>query len=164
MKNSADFEVGYNDALDYFTTMASLSRLLNDPSMKAFLEKLDKNEERTVGNLVAFMNSHNLRFGPATSDRQLEIYKTLIPILTAVRDQVKTAGYTPAAPDRSGEGLRAAAKDAFKPMTWDQLESARQESITVAAKLSGDVFSIRLRRGDESPHQRTAFSPPARGG
>ena len=39
MKNSADFEPGYQDALDYFTTMASLTRLLNDPSMKAFLEQ-----------------------------------------------------------------------------------------------------------------------------
>ena len=34
MKNAADFEPGYDDALNYFTTMASLSRLLNDPSMK----------------------------------------------------------------------------------------------------------------------------------
>ena len=43
MKNSADFEPGYDDALTYFTTMASLSRLLNDPSMKGFLEKLENN-------------------------------------------------------------------------------------------------------------------------
>jgi hypothetical protein len=123
MKNAANFEPGYDDALSYFTTMASLSRLLNDPVMKSFLDKLDKNEERTVGNLVAFMNSHNLRFGPATSDRQVEVYTRLVPILTAVRDQVRTENYTPTAPDRSGEGLRSAAKQAFKPMTWDQLEA-----------------------------------------
>jgi hypothetical protein len=121
--SSADFESGYDDALSYFNTMASLSRLLNDPSMKTFLAKLENNEERTVGDLVSFMNSHNLRFGPAMSDRQVEIYTRLVPVLTAIRDQVKTGDYTPTPPDRTGEGLRAAAKQAFKPMTWEQLEA-----------------------------------------
>ena len=122
-KNAADFEPGYEDALNYFTTLASLTRLLNDPSMKTFLAKLENNEERTVGNLVAFMNSHNLRFGRATSDRQIEIYTRLVPILTAIRDQVKTEDYAPSTPDKSGEGLKAAAKQVFKPMTWEQLEA-----------------------------------------
>ena len=49
LKHSADYISGYQDALDYFSTLASLTRLLNDPSMKAFLEKLDDGEERTVG-------------------------------------------------------------------------------------------------------------------
>ena len=48
MKNSADFG-GLRGSLDYFTTLASLSRLLNDPSMKKFLAKLDDDKERTVG-------------------------------------------------------------------------------------------------------------------
>jgi hypothetical protein len=126
-KNAADFEPGYEDALSYFTTLASLTRLLNDPSMKTFLAKLENNEERTVGNLVAFMNSHNLRFAPATSDRQIEIYTRLVPILTAIRDRVKTEDYTPSAPDKSGEGLKAAAKQVFKPMKWDQLEAHARE-------------------------------------
>ena len=43
MKNSPPTSsLGYEDALTYFTTMASLSRLLNDPSMKEFLAKLDR--------------------------------------------------------------------------------------------------------------------------
>ena len=103
--------------------MASLTRLLNDPSMKAFLEKLDENKERTVGDLVAFMNSHNLRFGPATSDRQIQIYARLVPILTAIRDENKTENATPYPPDSTGEGLKSAAKQVFKPMAWDELEA-----------------------------------------
>ncbi len=87
LKSSADYVAGYQEALDYFTTLASLTRLLNDPSMKAFLEKLDDGEERTVGELIAFMNAHNLRFGPAMSDRQLEIYNRLVPALTAITDE-----------------------------------------------------------------------------
>ena len=124
VKNSSDLLPGYNDWLEYFNTLASLSRLLNDPSMKAFLSKLENGEERTVGDLVLFMNSHNLRFGPATSDRQIEIYNTLVPILKAIRDDVKTASTVAATtPDRTGEGLKAAAKQAFKGMAWDQLEA-----------------------------------------
>jgi hypothetical protein len=123
IKNTANIELGYDDALTYFTTMASLSRLLNDPSMKKFLEKLDNNEERTVGDLIAFMDAYNLRFGPATSDRQLEIYTRLVPILTDIRDSVRTANFAPSPPDRTGEGLRAAAKEAFKPMKWEHLEA-----------------------------------------
>ncbi len=123
MKNSADFEPGYQDALDYFTTMAGLTPLLNDPSMKAFLAKLDDGEERTVGDLVAFMHVHNLRFGAATSERQIEIYTRLVPALVTIRDAAVTERSTPSAPDHSGEGLIAAAKQAFKGITWDQLEA-----------------------------------------
>jgi hypothetical protein len=123
LKNTSNFEAGYEDSLTYFTTLASLSRLLNDPSMKAFLEKLQNNEERTVGDLIAFMDAYNLRFGPATTDRQLGIYSMLVPILTSIRDSVKTVEYTAAAPDRTGAGLKAAAKEAFKPMKWEHLDA-----------------------------------------
>ena len=123
LKTSSEFVVGYQDALDYFTTLASLVPLLNDPSMKAFLAKLDDNEPRTVGHGIAFMNSHNLRFGPATSERQIEIYTQLVPILTAIRDDVKNQNAAPSAPDRTGEGLKSAAQRTFKSMSWDQLEA-----------------------------------------
>jgi hypothetical protein len=123
LKNANRFDIGYDDALSYFTTMASLSRLLNDPSMKMFLEKLENDQERTIGNLITFMDSYNLRFGPATSERQLQIYTMLVPNLTAIRDSVKTVEFTPSPPDRTGDALRSAAKEAFKPMQWEQLEA-----------------------------------------
>ncbi len=123
LKTTSDFVLGYQDALDYFTTLASLSRLLNDPSMKAFLAKLEDGDERTAGDLVAFMNAHNLRFGPATSERQIEIYSRLVPALKSIRDAALTAKATPSAPDRTGQGLKSAAKQAFKSMGWDQLEA-----------------------------------------
>ncbi len=128
-KNSADFEPGYDEALTYFTTMASLSRLLNDPAMKQILTKLEDNRERNVGELIAFMNAFNLRFGPAATDRQVEIYTRLVPIFTAIRDQVKTEEYAPSEPDRTGEGLKKAAKQAFKPMPWDAARSARPRPV-----------------------------------
>jgi hypothetical protein len=128
LKNSSDFELGHQDALDYFTTMAGLSRLLNDPSMKAFLSKIDQNQERTVGDLVAFMNAFNLRFGPATSDRQIEIYTQLVPALTAIRDANRPELVPATPPDKSGQGLTSAARRAFKSMSWDQLEAHRRDN------------------------------------
>jgi hypothetical protein len=103
--------------------MACLTRLLNDPGMKAFLEKLDERKEATVGQLVGFMNSHNLRFGLTTSDRQVEIYARLVLMLTAIRDEAKDATIAPPAPDRTGEGLRSAAKQAFTSMTWEEFDA-----------------------------------------
>ena len=128
IKTSSDFVLGYRDALDYFTTLASLTGLLNDPSFKAFLAKLDGGGERTVGDLVAFMNAHNLRFGRTTSDRQVEIYSRLLPALESIRDQTLTARITPPppAPDKSGAGLKSVARQAFKGMAWDQLEAHRK--------------------------------------
>ncbi len=123
VKNSADYLTDYQDAKDYFTTLASLTRLLNDPGMKKFLAAVEDGKEHTVGDLIAFMNAYNLRFGAATSVRQLQIYRRLVPILTGIRDQVKTEQGPPSSPDRTGERLRSAAKEAFKGMSWDQLEA-----------------------------------------
>jgi hypothetical protein len=120
---SNDFDAGYQDALDYFATLASLTRLLNDPSMKSFLSQLDDGQERTVGDLIAFMNAYNLRFGPATSDHQIEIYTRLVPALTAIRDAPNPDKAPSPEPDRTGEGLKSAAQQAFKFMGWDELEA-----------------------------------------
>jgi hypothetical protein len=126
LKNTSEFAPGYDDALSYFTTMASLSRLLADPSMKTFLGELEQNKDQTVGQLIAFMHSFNLRFGPATSARQIEVYSRLVPTLTAIRDEPAADHDQASPPDRSGEGLKSAARSAFQGMTWDQLEAHRK--------------------------------------
>jgi hypothetical protein len=123
LKKSSEFEPGYQDALDFLTTMASLSRLLNDPAMKDFLGKLDDSQPRTVGDLIAFMHSHNLRYGPATTERQIEIYRSLAPLLRAIRDKAGGAVAAANAPDQTGRDLISSAREAFKGMSWDQLEA-----------------------------------------
>ena len=123
LKNSSDFQPSYQEAQDYFTTLASLSRLLHDPSMKKFLSLLEDDKERSVGDLIVFMNAYNLRFGAATSERQVQIYSRLAPVLAAIRDDVNKDRSTGSPPDRSGGGFWSAAKEAFKSMSWDQLEA-----------------------------------------
>ena len=83
--------------------------------------------ERTVGDLITFMNSHNLRFGPAVTPQQIEIYERLGPLLLAIRDQPQSDKQAPDAPDRTGENLKSAARNAFKGMSWNELEAHRKD-------------------------------------
>ncbi len=126
LKNTANFDPGYSDGNDYFTTLTSLTRLLNDPSFKKIMAQLEEKKERTVGQLIAFMQAYNLRFGPATSDRQIQIYNALAPLLSQVANDL--GGVPPApSPDKSGNHFQSAAKDAFKKMDWEQLKAHARE-------------------------------------
>jgi hypothetical protein len=119
-----------DDCEAYFATLASLTRLLHDPSMKKMLAQLDGNRESSVGDLIAFMQTYNLRFGPATTSRQLQIYQGLVPLLTQVKEGVNPGPLAtsppPPAPgvtDSGGKGLQSAAKEAFGGMPWPHLEA-----------------------------------------
>ena len=46
MKNASRFNLGPDGGAVYLSAMASLSRMLNDPSMKRFLERFRDNEGR----------------------------------------------------------------------------------------------------------------------
>jgi hypothetical protein len=122
-KNGVGFDEVVSPAAEYFNTLAALVPMLNDPSMRAILSRLEDEKGATVGDLIAFMNTYNLRFGEATSPRQIALYRDLLPILTRLRDSINTEGAPPTPPDRTGEGLRSAAKGAFKGMGWDQIEA-----------------------------------------
>lgn len=123
IKHEHDYEPGYRESLDYLTTLAALNRMLNDPSMKQLLAELQEGKERTVGDLITFMNAYNLRFGKATSDRQIAIYQRLVPTLAALRDELGGGRAGPAGAGRDGAGLRAAARSAFGGMSWGDIEA-----------------------------------------
>ncbi len=123
MKNTAEFDPGYREAMNYLHTLASVNRMLNDPSMQKFLSELEDGKERTVGELIRFMNAYNLRFGKATSDHQLEIYRRLAALLAAIRDELNPGRKPPTSMDKSGEGLKSAAKDIFQGMNWNDIEA-----------------------------------------
>ena len=121
----------YEDGDDYFSTLGSLSRMLHDPSMKKALGELDTMREISVGELIGFMHTYNLRFGPATTGRQVEIYTTLIALFKGVLNDVNAASAPPPPPppgivDKGGKGLQNAAKNAFKDMDWQQLDAQRR--------------------------------------
>lgn len=120
----------HDDAEAYFTTMAGLSRLLNDPSMKKVLAQLDADREISVGDLIGFMQAYNLRFGPAMTARQVQIYRTLVTLLQGVHGELGASTPAPSSPeiaDKDGKGLQSAAREAFKGMSWPQLEAHSRE-------------------------------------
>ena len=75
-------------AMNYLKGLAGLSRMLERPNVDAVLAQLEKVENTSVGNLVAFMHTYNLRFAPATTPKQVAIYRDLYPIMAADRDKV----------------------------------------------------------------------------
>jgi hypothetical protein len=114
---------GYTECADYFNTLASLTRMLHDPSMRKALAELENERDVTVGRLIAFMQSYNLRFGPATTERQVRIYQSLADRLGQVARDVTPSPSPARTPAQDPNALPSAAKEAFKGIGWDQLDA-----------------------------------------
>ena len=52
---------------------------------------MEKRPDATLGELLGFMNAFNLRFGPATTPKQKEVYDSLYPKLVDLRNQIAPA-------------------------------------------------------------------------
>jgi len=78
----------YTESMNYLKALAGMSRMLERPNVEAILAELEKVQTTTVGNLVAFMHTFNLRFAPATTPRQRAIYRDLMPALVESRDKI----------------------------------------------------------------------------
>ena len=76
------------EATRFLKTFAGLVRLLERPDTTEAFNQLRTVETTTLGNLLAFMEIYNLRFGQATTPRQRAIYRDLSAKIDAVRDQV----------------------------------------------------------------------------
>ena len=76
------------EALKFVKTVTALARLLEKPEIDEVLNELKKIEKTTIGNLLAFMHTFNLRFAPATTPRQRMVYNELYPILAQTRDRI----------------------------------------------------------------------------
>jgi len=80
-------------AQNYVNGLVAMSRMLDKPQVDKVLAELDTIKKTTLGNLLGFMHSFNLRFGPATTPEQRAVYAQLYPMLVAQRDRImKDAG------------------------------------------------------------------------
>jgi len=75
-------------AMNYLKGLAGMSRMLERPNVESLLAELEKIENTTVGHLMGFMHAYNLRFAPATTPKQVAVYRDLYPVLVAQRDKV----------------------------------------------------------------------------
>jgi hypothetical protein len=76
------------EAMRFLAACTSMLDLLDKPNIRPALLELAKIQNTMLGNLLGFMNAYNLRFGPATTARQREIYGRLFEILDQARDQI----------------------------------------------------------------------------
>jgi hypothetical protein len=84
LKNAAE----QNEAMTFINSCESLLDLLQKPDIGPAIIELRKVTDTTIGNLLGFMHTFNLRFGPATTPKQREIYRQLYEILDRTRDTV----------------------------------------------------------------------------
>ena len=115
------------EATKYLKALHGLLRMMETPAIDLLLAGAEKRPEATLGQLLMFMQAYNLRFGPATTPRQREVYDLLYPKLVAVRSEVAPAlggAAAPATTPPAGpEG--AAAGEVFSGMTARDLKRPR---------------------------------------
>jgi hypothetical protein len=121
-KSAPKFSVDYEPADRALRSATSLARLMREPQYQKLLEGLEKYKGTSVGDLVAFMSTFNLRFGAPTSDRQREIYTQLTPILASVPLQNVNLTVPNLSPEESAKALSNAAKEFFDGISWRDLD------------------------------------------
>ncbi|WP_435008559.1 hypothetical protein P12x_005767 [Tundrisphaera lichenicola] len=103
-----------NEATKYLKAAHGLASMLETPAVNVLLAGVENRPEATLGDLLGFMAAYNLRFGAATTPAQRQIYTTLYPMLTKLRDDsadpnaTATAAATPVdanAPADAFEGV-----------------------------------------------------------
>jgi hypothetical protein len=76
------------EASRFIKTVAGLIRMLERPDTSEAFNQLRMVKTTSLGNLLAFMEVYNLRFGAATTAGQRLIYRQLFPALAEVRDRI----------------------------------------------------------------------------
>jgi hypothetical protein len=100
-----------------------MSRMLDKPQVDKILAELDSVKETSLGSLLGFMHTYNLRFAPATNTAQGTVYENLYPIMAKARDRVlkdAEAGANDNAP--LARDNRRPATDFFRGMHLEHLE------------------------------------------
>ena len=121
--------------------MNGLTKMLYSPDMEKIIAQLEDYQGTNLGDLLAFMQAFNLRFAPANSYRQRQIYLKLYPMLAqqanasslgsvagdastvataAVKTAEKDGGAAVGVVEQVGgdaiDGLKSAAVDLFKDL------------------------------------------------
>lgn len=104
----------------YIKGLTGLGRMLESPRYQDLLRDVDKDPERTIGDLIRFMHAFNIRFGPAQTPDQREAYSQLFPLLDNLRDSV-AAETGPMVVNEPAKGSARRAADFFQGMPEEHL-------------------------------------------
>jgi hypothetical protein len=102
----------------YLKALHGLVAMLETPELDTLLAGTEKRKDATLGELLNFMNAFNLRFGPATTPKQREVYTSLYPKLVDLRNEVAPALASTSRPSTTGNE----AGDFFSGMTYEDLK------------------------------------------
>jgi hypothetical protein len=106
------------EADNFLKGLYGLTKMLATPSVAEYLQGLNKLDTTTLGHLISFMHTFNLRFGAAKTPIQEQTYDQLYPLLVAVRDQAKAPSANPYAAS-SGSQSPKAVSAYFSQMQYD---------------------------------------------
>jgi len=76
------------DANNFVKGILALIRMVEKPDVKVVLDELRTMKTTSIGNLLAFMHTFNLRFGPAETPKQRLAYERLFPLVDQARDRI----------------------------------------------------------------------------
>jgi hypothetical protein len=109
-------------ATRFLRTFGGLVRMLDTPDTSEAFNQLRQVKSTTLGNLIAFMQVFNLRFGAATTPAQRAIYRELFTALDGLRSRVlKDARLDDSAPFLANPGVVG---DFFSKFDVDKSEAA----------------------------------------
>jgi hypothetical protein len=110
------------EADNFLKGLYGLTRMMQTPAIETYLKDLKADQQTTVGQLITFMHSFNLRFGAADSVEQKAAYTELYPMLLTLRNAVKAPPQNPlaAAPPSDPRKLTSF----FSGMDYSHLEQA----------------------------------------
>jgi hypothetical protein len=84
-----------DEADNFLKALYGLSKMLEKPAVEQFLQGLNRYPTTTLGHLITFMYSFNLRFGAAKRPDQEATYDQLYPMLVNLRNQAEAQGPNP---------------------------------------------------------------------
>jgi hypothetical protein len=84
-----------DEADNFLKALYGLTKMLESPDVAQFLKGLDTLPTTTLGHLITFMHSFNLRFGVPKNADQEAAYDQLYPLLAGVRDRAQAQGPNP---------------------------------------------------------------------
>ncbi len=77
-----------SESENYLKALYGMTRMLERPDIEKVLAELDTIKETSLGNLLGFMQTFNLRFGRPTTPDQRLAYESLYPLVDDIRDKV----------------------------------------------------------------------------
>ncbi len=80
---------------NFLKALFGLTNMLKTPAIETFLKDLNKIPTTTLGHLIGFMHTFNLRFGVADTPPQRAAYDQLFPMLVALRNDVQAPESNP---------------------------------------------------------------------